>query len=218
MAEARRASAEQRRAVQQSRQSILTAVLVVDAPHSLGCAWSELAHRYSRLCRQARILAWPVDDAATVDYFHAPRLMVARLALSFRCPPLLAAAMTLALSANARADIFHFVDQNGVTHYTNVQPVSGEWRRVYHTEERDQPAVPHTDDLGAHRMRLYDAHIKEAAVLYQLPEPFIRAVILVESDFRPDALSEDGAMGLMQLPPETALDVGGGCHADTARD
>ena len=58
------------------------------------------------------------------------------------------------------------------------------------------------------RMQRYDAHIREAAQLYQLPEPFIRAIVMVESNFFSDAISEDGAMGLMQLMPETALHMG----------
>jgi soluble lytic murein transglycosylase-like protein len=58
------------------------------------------------------------------------------------------------------------------------------------------------------RLSRYDEHIREAAQLYQLPEPFIRAIVQVESNFFPDAISEDGAMGLMQLMPETALHMG----------
>jgi hypothetical protein len=117
-----------------------------------------------------------------------------------------------AVPGMAAADIFHFTDNNGVVHYTNVQPASGGWRRLYRTTDHDSAS---DDDVRSSerlpdpgRLQRYDAHIKEAAALYQLPEAFIRAVMLVESNFFSDAISEDGAMGLMQLMPQTALNMG----------
>ena len=69
-----------------------------------------------------------------------------------------------------------------------------------------RPSSDRRPDPG--RVQRYDPHIKEAAQLYQLPEAFIRAIVLVESNFFPDVISEDGAMGLMQLMPATALNMG----------
>jgi len=53
-----------------------------------------------------------------------------------------------------------------------------------------------------------DATILEASERYDIPEPFIRAVIEVESNYKVRALSYKGAMGLMQLMPGTAADMG----------
>lgn len=48
----------------------------------------------------------------------------------------------------------------------------------------------------------------EMAKKYNLPESFVRSVMQAESDFQPDALSPKGAIGLMQLMPETARELG----------
>jgi len=50
----------------------------------------------------------------------------------------------------------------------------------------------------------YREHVRRAADKYQLAEELLHAVMAVESGFRPGAISQKGAMGLMQLMPDTA--------------
>ena len=50
----------------------------------------------------------------------------------------------------------------------------------------------------------YTPLVRASATLHQLNPELIKAVIRQESAFRPCAVSEKGAMGLMQIMPETA--------------
>ena len=58
------------------------------------------------------------------------------------------------------------------------------------------------------RSALYDAAIEEHAAAHRVRPELVRAVIQVESAYNPRARSNKGAMGLMQLMPETAADLG----------
>jgi soluble lytic murein transglycosylase-like protein len=52
------------------------------------------------------------------------------------------------------------------------------------------------------------AALRQAAIRHQLPESLVLAVAKVESDFVPTRVSATGAMGLMQLMPRTADQLG----------
>jgi soluble lytic murein transglycosylase-like protein len=60
------------------------------------------------------------------------------------------------------------------------------------------------DGMGTGGAIPFKKIIQTAAERYKLPEPLIRAVIQQESGFDGSAVSRKGAMGLMQLMPETA--------------
>ena len=113
------------------------------------------------------------------------------------------ATLTLAgllLAGSSRADIYKTVGADGVISFTNT-PKKGSSLVI---RSQDRPPVRMPGDASPARFTRYDEHIRQAAALYQIPEELIRAVIRVESDFDPRAVSPANARGLMQLIPETA--------------
>jgi soluble lytic murein transglycosylase-like protein len=112
---------------------------------------------------------------------------------------LAAAGIALTAAGPSQADIYRTVGADGVISFTNSPKKGG---KLYARTEA--PAVHMPSDSSPGRHDRYDDHIRQAAALYQIPEELVRAVIKVESDFDPRAVSPANARGLMQLIPETA--------------
>ena len=93
------------------------------------------------------------------------------------------------------ADIYMFVDQNGVTHFTNVPTSSDSEYRVYIKEKKRYEHARYAE-------KQFDPYIREAAELNGVSYPLLKAIIKAESDFNPRAVSKKGALGLRQLMPE----------------
>lgn len=120
--------------------------------------------------------------------------------------------------APARADIYRCKRSDGTLHYTNIREPGRRCQLVVRGSskskaKRSSKSPRGTSGSTASRSKnaqqhRYDGLIGEAARLYQLPEPFIRAVMRVESGFNPTVVSRAGAMGLMQLMPKTARSMG----------
>jgi len=117
----------------------------------------------------------------------------------------------VAFAPNAGADIYSYVDENGVLHFTNQassKSKSEPWKLYAKSKDQKSGGIGFPPRAfgggGVDRYTRYDELIREAAAYYQLPEAFVRAVMKVESDYDPTALSIAGAQGLMQLMPETA--------------
>jgi soluble lytic murein transglycosylase len=102
------------------------------------------------------------------------------------------------------ADVFRFEDDAGVVHYTNV-PSDPRYRRIPGwADPLPVPRVP----APARAQVDYDEAIRSVAARHGLDWRLVEAVIRVESGFNPRAISPKGAMGLMQLMPHRAAELG----------
>ena len=102
--------------------------------------------------------------------------------------------MFLLMAASASwADIYVYRDKNGVLHFTNV-PTSPDYR-IFIRHDPKRRYKPYSTDK-------FDAHITQAAQEHDLSFALLKAIIKVESDFDPEAVSRAGAKGLMQIMPQ----------------
>jgi soluble lytic murein transglycosylase-like protein len=113
----------------------------------------------------------------------------------------------LLVGDSAAADIYSYTDADGVVHFSSAPRAGAKlYLKGANAGPTPRPGVvpsPPSDKDPARYSR-YDEWIRQAATLYQIPEQLVRAVIRVESDYDPRAVSVAGARGLMQLMPDTA--------------
>ena len=116
----------------------------------------------------------------------------------------------------ARADIYGFVDENGVAQLSNA-PLD---HRYYLFKKETRPAAPageaaampdvpvpaprRTTHVNPADRKYYTPLISAVAKEHELDPALLHAVITVESGYNPKARSPKGAIGLMQLMPDTA--------------
>jgi len=140
-----------------------------------------------------------------------------------------ALATLLAAAAPACADVYSFVEADGTVRFSN-QPDDPRYK-LYLREPaeyklRDTKEFRNLRNPGDFRLRApwgkrpdllenpalegkpFQEHVIVAAKNTQLDPALIHAVIAAESNYNPNAVSEKGAVGLMQLMPGTARRYG----------
>lgn len=107
--------------------------------------------------------------------------------------------------ADGRCDIFMFTDDNGTPHFSDA-PSDPRYKLFLHVEQANVSvdASQGAPSINSRNREIYSSEIRRAASLYHLDEGLLHAVIAAESDYNPGIVSRKGAMGLMQLMPETA--------------
>ena len=132
----------------------------------------------------------------------------------YRLRTLLVAAVLVACGG-VRADIYGFVDEHGVAHLSST-PL--DHRYYLFKKEPRPPVLPGADETAATPVpaprrtthvnpayrKQYTPLIVDVARENKLEPALLHALITVESGYDPKARSSKGAIGLMQLMPETA--------------
>lgn len=90
----------------------------------------------------------------------------------------------------AHADIYMYIDSDGVLHFTNT-PTTSQYRLYIKERPREKD-----------KNKEYDHLIREASRQFELSFSLIKAMIKVESNFDSRAVSRSGALGLMQIMPK----------------
>jgi soluble lytic murein transglycosylase-like protein len=119
-------------------------------------------------------------------------------------------------------EMYSYQDADGVLHFSNA-PSDARYHRVnrsagptiYRKAAPQARARPVPAGLASvepssgsnPRVEKFREHVRAAAQKYRLPEYLLLAVMSVESNCDHRALSDKGAMGLMQLMPGTARDM-----------
>ncbi len=107
------------------------------------------------------------------------------------------------LAPTAHGNIYAYTDERGVFHFTNAptnsrfQPWSG-LKNILSPQSRELRAESRVSTL-----------ISQLSSLHKVDPSLVKAIIRVESNFNPNAISPKGAQGLMQLMPQKAeaLDI-----------
>jgi len=100
-----------------------------------------------------------------------------------------------------RADIYRYIDENGVMHFTNTPTSSIQKYRIY---LKEKPNVIQRYSSS----EKYDDLISDASERHGVSFPLLKAIIKAESDFDPHVVSKKGAAGLMQIMPENFKPLG----------
>lgn len=104
------------------------------------------------------------------------------------------------------ADIYKYTAPDGRVYYTD-QPEHRNYKRIIRTRPQ-RHFKPIIQSRFKQNKKKYNEIIAKAASKHNVDEKLLHAVIQTESAYRAKAVSSAGAVGLMQLMPETAKRYG----------
>jgi soluble lytic murein transglycosylase-like protein len=122
---------------------------------------------------------------------------------------LLLTILLFALAPSAEADIYTYTDASGIVHFSNVPVNKNDKIVVAAQRDGNRSELPRGQvQVSQAGKSLFTPLVEEAARTYQVNAALLHAVISAESGYNPSAVSNKGAVGLMQLMPETARRYG----------
>ena len=132
----------------------------------------------------------------------------------------LAGLITVLIPSLGLAQVYKWVDENGIVTYSNIAPPTDQDFQVlrfpcYAADPKCRSVSWEKVPLNT---RSFSREIRSAAEFNAVEESLIRAIIHAESAYQPDARSPKGAQGLMQLMPATAADLNVGNPFDPAEN
>lgn len=107
-----------------------------------------------------------------------------------------------AAPVSATADIYRYEDEEGVLHFTDA-PTHKQFK-IFLRDLRKDKQLRTRFRVASRNPQEFEHLITAASAKYGVSASLIRAVILAESGYNPQAVSRAGAGGLMQLMPGTA--------------
>jgi len=119
--------------------------------------------------------------------------------MSFR---LLVLGLALCLPVSGYCAIYGYVDEHGVYHFTNITPVGKKFQTVI--ADKNNMGVTKGFRGASVNNNDYDRMILRHSETHGIDPSLVKAVMRAESNFNPNAISQKGAQGLMQLMPDTA--------------
>jgi hypothetical protein len=117
--------------------------------------------------------------------------------LSLRTVIAALAFLTITPTKAVYADIYKYIDNEGVLHLTNVPSIPKAKYVLILREKR----ILFQSNIDINK---FDHIISNAANKFRIDRALIKAIIKAESNFNHEAISRVGAQGLMQLMPATA--------------
>ena len=110
---------------------------------------------------------------------------------------------TLVGTTTAKADIYRYVDEDDIVHFTDA-PTDKRFKIFMRDLKKDKELRTKLKYASSVNPAEFEQLIKSCSEKYGVNPSLVKAVIHAESGYNPNAVSSKGASGLMQLMPGTA--------------